>query len=209
MTAATEMAMFPLQSVLLPAAPLRLHVFEERYRALMRDVMEAAVPEFGVVLIERGSEVGGGDVRSRVGTVARVVDAQRAPDGRWGVVCLGARRIDVYDWLPDDPYPRAMVSDRADRSWSADAEDALARAEPVVRRALALQAELGDAAPPATVELAELGITRSWQLIAVAPIPTLDRHELLCLDDPAARLRRLAALVEEALEVLGHRLRGL
>lgn len=201
--------MFPLQSVLVPAAPLRLHVFEERYRALMHDVMEAPVPEFGVVLIERGSEVGGGDVRSRVGAVARVVDAQRTPDGRWGVVCLGTRRIEVHEWLPDDPYPRAIVSDRADGAWSADAADALTRAEPLVRRALALQAELGDAAPPATVELDELGITRSWQLIAVAPIPTLDRHELLCTDDPAARLSHLAALVQEALEVLAHRLRGL
>ena len=63
---AEPLPMFPLGTVLLPGAPLPLQVFEPRYRGLTHDCL-AGVPEFGVVLIERGSEVGGGDVRTNVG----------------------------------------------------------------------------------------------------------------------------------------------
>lgn len=205
----TPMPMFPLQSVLVPAAPLPLHVFEPRYQVLMHDVMTSESREFGVVMIERGSEVGGGDVRSRVGTVARILDAERAPDGRWGVIALGTRRVDVVEWLEDDPYPRALVVDRPDGPWTAEADAAVAEVEPIVRRALALKAEIGDPAPAATVELDDLPVTKAWQLVAVAPILTIDRHALLRLDDPVERMHRLRALVDEEIDALAHRLRGL
>ena len=76
--------MFPLGSVLFPSAYLPLHVFEERYRQLVRDCL-AGNGEFGVVLIERGSEVGGGDVRTEVGTVARIVEVTEFDDGRFAL----------------------------------------------------------------------------------------------------------------------------
>ena len=57
----TLLPMFPLGSVLFPAMPLALRVFEERYLKLMGAILEDEPSEFGVVLIERGSEVGGGD----------------------------------------------------------------------------------------------------------------------------------------------------
>src|ERR1700716_2301802 len=74
--------MFPLGNVLFPHAQLSLHVFEPRYRALAEACL-AGDGEFGVVLIERGSEVGGGDTRFSIGTVARIVAAGRLPDGRY------------------------------------------------------------------------------------------------------------------------------
>src|SRR3546814_13839840 len=100
--------MFRLGSAVLPVAGLPIHVIENRYRALMKDCM-AGDREFGVVLIERGSEVGGGDVRADVGTVARIAEASELPDGRWALIAVGDRRIRVTSWLPDDPYPRAEV----------------------------------------------------------------------------------------------------
>ena len=60
-----ELAIFPLGSVLFPGMPLPLRVFEPRYVAMIASVLGNAEREFGVVLIERGSEVGGGDVRFR------------------------------------------------------------------------------------------------------------------------------------------------
>ena len=84
----TRLAMFPLGTVLLPGAVLPLHVFEPRYRTLVADCL-AGEPEFGVVLIERGSEVGGGDVRRDVGTVARIVEVAELPDGRSALVTVG------------------------------------------------------------------------------------------------------------------------
>src|SRR5207245_2365688 len=77
-----RLPMFPLGTVLLPHAHLPLHIFEPRYRALVKDVL-AGDGEFGVVLIERGQEVGGGDVRFDIGTVARIVQSAELPRGRW------------------------------------------------------------------------------------------------------------------------------
>ena len=86
---------------------LPLHVFEPRYRVMMRHCLDGD-REFGVVLIERGSEVGGGDVRFDVGTLARIVQATELPDGRLrGRVRRRARGLRVERWLPDDPFPLA------------------------------------------------------------------------------------------------------
>ncbi|HEV7759443.1 MAG TPA: LON peptidase substrate-binding domain-containing protein, partial [Acidimicrobiales bacterium] len=98
--------MFPLGTVLVPGMLLPLHVFEPRYRQMLDDCL-AGDRTFGVVLIERGSEVGGGDVRTGVGTLARILQAEQAADGRWALMAVGARRIRIDRWLPDDPYPRA------------------------------------------------------------------------------------------------------
>src|SRR5580698_965052 len=64
---AAQLGMFPLSTVLFPHAEIPLHIFEPRYRALAHDCL-AADSRFGIVLIERGSEVGGGDHRMAVGT---------------------------------------------------------------------------------------------------------------------------------------------
>src|SRR5680860_298653 len=108
MTTSAELGMFPLGTVLLPHATLPLHVFEPRYRALVEACLEGT-PEFGVVLIERGSEVGGGDTRFDLGTVARIVRAGRLDDGRYALVTVGAERLRVLRWLEDAPFPRALV----------------------------------------------------------------------------------------------------
>src|SRR3954471_6137726 len=102
--------MFPLGTVLFPHALLPLRVFEPRYRLMTERVLRGD-GEFGVVLIERGSEVGGGDTRFDDGTVARIVRAQQLPDGGYALATVGLRRIRVVRWLPDDPYPLAEVTD--------------------------------------------------------------------------------------------------
>ena len=104
------MPMFPLGSVLFPHMPLPLRVFEPRYLAMLRDILGEDPAEFGVVLIERGSEVGGGDVRTEVGTVARVGQLDSAGEAVL-MIAQGDRRIRITRWLDDDPYPRAEVED--------------------------------------------------------------------------------------------------
>ncbi len=108
--------MFPLGTVLLPGGVLPLHVFEPRYRQLVIDCLndDSGDPEFGVTLIERGSEVGGGDQRSAVGVVGRMVQVDALPGGRYAVVAVGTRRFRVNAWLPDDPYPLADVDEWRD-----------------------------------------------------------------------------------------------
>ena len=96
--------MFPLGTVLFPHAVLPLHVFEPRYRVMMRRCIDGD-GEFGVVLIERGNEVGGGDTRFDIGTVARIVQAAELEDGRFAIAAVGLGRFQVVRWLAEDPYP--------------------------------------------------------------------------------------------------------
>src|SRR5438552_1017855 len=200
--------MFPLGTVLFPYATLPLHVFEPRYRALTRDCLQRDAPEFGVVLIERGSEVGGGDVRFRTGTVARIVEAAELPDGRWVLVTIGTRRIRVLDWLAEEPYPRAEVSEIAETPAGPGAGAARDEVERLLRRVLALAAEAGDDAAPATAELEADPSIATWQAAALAPIGPVDAQRVLETERVEDRLRMLRALLEDEASVLAHRLSG-
>ncbi len=197
--------MFPLGSVLVPGMVLPLHVFEPRYQRLVEDCL-AGEPEFGVVLIERGSEVGGGELRRDVGTVARIVEAVRFDDGRWGLGCVGVRRIRIEHWLADDPYPRAEVVDWDDELATDAAADRLASVTATLRRVLATAAELGEPVAPATVELSDDPVLASYQATAVAPFGPADMHALLLEAGPDARLDRLGAMLEEEEGFLAQRL---
>lgn len=107
----SPLPMFPLGRPCLPGEVLPLQIFEARYVAMLRDLMSAPDPQFGVVLIDRGSEVGGGDVRRDVGTRVSVAQIEHMGDHRYGVAAIGMDRIRVREWLEDDPYPRALVED--------------------------------------------------------------------------------------------------
>lgn len=102
------LSLFPLHAVLFPGEVISIHVFEERYRQLMADVL-ASDGEFGVVLIKDGREVGGPAVPHPVGTVARVVEVNRLEDGRMYLLALGLRRFHINEVFRPEPYPRALV----------------------------------------------------------------------------------------------------
>jgi len=198
--------MFPLGCVLFPHAHLPLHVFEPRYRTLTRDCLRTD-REFGVVLIERGSEVGGGDSRFGMGTVARIVEELELPDGRWVLQTRGTTRVRVRTWLPDDPYPVALVERLPEEQLSTDDADAIGAAEQAARRALGLAAELAvQEVVPATVVLDERPEVAAWQLCAVAPIGPADQQSLLEAGSVGERMRLLRSASEQAAELLAFRL---
>jgi uncharacterized protein len=205
MNGVSRLPMFPLGQVLFPHAGLPLHIFEPRYRVLMFDCLRSE-PEFGVVLIERGVEVGGGDSRFPVGTVARIVKGAELADGRWVLEAVGTRRFEVDAWLADDPYPVAMVRPRPEPPFGAAAARQLDEAERLVRRTLALREELSEPTVPAAVELDADPAVRAWQLVAVAPLGQVDQQSLLGIDDPSHRLAELARLAGEEADVLAYRL---
>jgi Lon protease-like protein len=203
-----ELPMFPLGSVLFPSVVLPLHVFEPRYRAMVGHLLSDGVePEFGVVLIERGSEVGGDDVRTDVGTVARVVEVGQLPDERYALTSFGVRRIRVVEWLPDDPWPRALVEHLDDPDPGAPVVDRWAEVQGVLRRVLGLAAELGEAAVPTSVDLADDAGLGTFQAAAVAPLGPADQFEVLRTVGVEARLEVLARVLAEAGELLEARLR--
>jgi ATP-dependent Lon protease len=206
---ASLLPMFPLSGVLFPHASMPLHVFEERYRELTRVCLEGD-GRFGVVLIERGSEVGGGDQRSDAGTRGVITHAAALPDGRWAVRVQGEARIAVEKWLPDDPYPRALVTE-----WPALADDAatetvsdadsealapvLTDTEQRLRRARALVAEHGGVPALPPEEIFDTGDpeTATWRLCAAAPVTAYDAQRLLVAEGTTARLGLLGRLMDD------------
>src|SRR6476660_2871120 len=193
---AKPLPMFPLGTVLFPHAVLPLHIFEERYRALVETCLRGD-GRFGVVLIERGYEVGGGDSRFDVGTVARIVEAARTPDGRYLLATIGTERLRIKKWLDDDPFPRAEVDVIGEPKRVADgAATRRGDVQRLLGRVLAMSAELGDrAAPVGAAELDGDPVRASFEAAARAPIGPLDAQRLLEVDDPAERFARLEALL--------------
>jgi uncharacterized protein len=200
-----QLPMFPLGSVLLPHMVLPLHIFEDRYRELIRDVL-AGDGEFGVTLISRGHEVGGGDQRVDVGTVARVQEAEELDDGRWVVIAVGTRRIQVQRWLPEEPYPRAEVVDLPEPPPEPGTEALLAELEPQLRRSLSMLTELGDEGVPATFALSDDVQRASWQAAIVMPFTPYDSQRILQISSCRERLLLTASLVADLEEVLAFRL---
>lgn len=195
--------MFPLSSVLFPGMPLALRVFEDRFVALIRDVLAADVHEFGVVLIERGQEVGGGDARFGLGTIARIAEVNRGEE--WlNVLARGSDRFVVDRWLADDPYPRAEIRRLPDALWSDSDAAHLAEADTVVRRGLARASARVDAGlesdEPAwnpQIKLPGEHAELAWRLAGIAPLGPLDQLDLLGSDTCAELLTRLIAHVGE------------
>ena len=209
--------MFPLQSVLLPGSPLPLHVFEPRYLTML-DAVISGDQEMGVVLIERGREVGGGDVRCDVATMARIVEAQRLADSRLLVMVLGVRRIRVLRWLPDDPYPCAETEDWPDEpdepyDGSSEATELTRELAGLVSeaRSLASRLQLGpgpqpEAARPAPVDLGGDPGQGAHLAAALAPLGPLDRYEVLRTPGANQRLAVARRVVIDAIELLRARI---
>lgn len=188
--------MFPLGTALLPSGLLPLHVFEPRYRAMLDEVL-AGGREFGVVLIERGSETGGGDVRSSVATVAQVLDATPLDDGRWSVLTVGTRRLRIHEWLPDDPYPQAMVDDWPDLAGEPPVDDAtVSRVRAALGQTLQLVQALGHQVDDAP-DLADDPALAGYQIAVLAPLGPFDRQRILTAASVADRFALLEELLDE------------
>lgn len=199
----TTEAMFPLGTALLPGEELPLRIFEPRYRQMLTDCLDGprrfGPPRFGVVLIARGSEIGGGDVRHDVGTFAMIDEVAREPDGRAVLTCTGGGLFEVIEWLPDDPYPRARVRSLPGRRGTADDRDRLlaigATIREVIGEAYARRGADLPAAIPAfdAADLDEVGVF-GWA--ARLPIGPADRQSLLEAPDRASQALVLADAVD-------------
>ena len=128
-----QLPLFPLHTVLCPGIALPLHIFEERYRELVRYCIETPSP-FGVVLIREGAEAGGGTIAfSAIGTTAEIRRAGRYPDGRYDLLVVGTGRFAVEEvTVGDRPYILAEATLLDDEV--ADAEEARRLANLATRR---------------------------------------------------------------------------
>ena len=121
-----QIPLFPLHTVLAPGIALPLHVFEERYRQMVRHCLDASSP-FGVVLIRDGSEVAPRDGAAQelsiagIGTFAEIREASRYADGRWDLLAVGTSRFVVREVRTDiEPYLVAEVDPYPDEPGAGD-----------------------------------------------------------------------------------------
>lgn len=184
--------LFPLGAVLYPGMILPLHIFEERYRQLVRDLLEAPEPRrFGVIAIRKGRETGIGGVHSlyEIGCTASLRRVSRHPDGRFDIVTIGTQRFRLSGLDETRPYLRGEVEMLADEP----VDPALSG--PAVRVIQATFREYLDALIEwggATVRLEELPdepVLLSFIVAAAMIIDLPERQALLAESDT---LRRLA-----------------
>ena len=193
--------MFPLQSAPLPGETLPLRIFEPRYARLVQDCLAAADPVFGVVLISRGREVGGGDARSEVGTMARIAEHADLGMGQYQLLAPVGERIRVRRWLPDDPYPRAVIEPWPDEPGPPVGPEEIGV---VVDRILALyqrvaQARGGQLRPDALAVDAGTADDPSRHLFALAarvPMGQADRYAVLAAPSLAERVAVLTDAID-------------
>lgn len=215
-----ELAMFPLGNTVLPGELLPLRVFEPRYRQLMVDAIEGKLPadgqgrpQFGVTLIARGSDVGGGDTRTSTATLVTLRSISPG-EAALNVVAGGVRRLAVMEWLVDDPYPRADVEpwpetlpDDDDQAAAvAAARSALIERVPVLRE-LASDVDPRQrrrlSAPP---RIGADPTMASYQLAAAVPLGPADRQRILEAPTVAVRYETLTAAFDDLEAMLRFRI---
>lgn len=198
-----ELPLFPLQTLLFPGGTLPLHIFEPRYRAMLRACL-AGDERFGVVLIAEGPEVGGPAVPHRIGTIARIALAEPLADGRYNLMTTGERRFTILrTWLDRAGYLVGQVQLRPELL---DEEPAkLAELTDALRATLHdYIGRLAEQAGPIQAELAR--VTDPLYLTGIAASllrgDAAVRQRILEDDSVPRRLRRLHALLRRELRVL-------
>ena len=205
-----RLPLFPLGTVLYPGLLLPLHIFEERYRELIREL--AALPadqprRFGVVAIRQGREVGADAVQALydVGCTAELHQVEALPDGRFHIVTTGGRRFRLHGVDRAKPYLIGEVSYLDEPP----GKDARVLASGVARaylryRDLLLAARGGVAGePPAeSAQLPDDPVVLSYLIAAATVLDLPDKQQLLESGDAAARLRAELKLLYREAEVL-------
>jgi Lon protease-like protein len=188
---ATTLPLFPLNTVLFPGGPLSLRIFEPRYLDMVRRCLKELSP-FGVVLILAGAEAGDVSAVADIGTSARLVDFDTLPDGLLGVTCVGERRFRLQRrWQQGDGLNLAEID-----YLPTDAPQALPQPlghlSELLREVLP---KIGGGYAHIDSHYEEAGwVGNRWA--EILPLTVAERLELLVLDDPVARLERVAAWSE-------------
>jgi hypothetical protein len=138
-----DLRLFPLQTVLFPGMRLPLHVFEDRYKLMIRECIEEDAP-FGVVLIRSGAEVGGGAMPCNIGTTARISQVEYLDDGRMNLFTIGEQRFRINTLHTDRDYLRGDVEIIEPEAAEAPAFEAMPRAAELFNEYLKIYLSLSD-----------------------------------------------------------------
>ena len=202
----TEMVpLFPLGTVLYPGLPLPLHIFEPRYRELVRDLLAGPQPgRFGVIAIRKGRETGVAGVSAlyEVGCTATLRRVAAYQDGRFDVVTVGSQRFRLAGLDDSRPYLQAEVEllaeSTGDQAAAALAADAVRRAFGSYVEALSRREGIETSLP----ELPDEPILLSYAVAASMILDLPARQALLAEEDALHRLTAERALLAREITML-------
>lgn len=181
--------LFPLHTVLFPQFPLKLHIFEDRYKAMVAGCIARKEP-FGVLLIRAGEEVGQPAVPFEVGCLAHILSVERLPNGEMLLLVAGESRFRVLEYAPAElPYLVGRVETLEDASVRKEltAELAAEARSCFVRYLETVAARAGSSLPE--LELPEDPAMLSFCIGAIAMVGNREKQRLLEMLDPIERLR--------------------
>jgi Lon protease-like protein len=199
-----SLPMFPLNTVLFPGVTIPLHVFEDRYRALVHHLLRIEDPAerlFGTVAIREGYEVGDHGAQSlyRVGVRMQLNEVESNEDGTFEIMATARDRIILGGLETSGDFANGAVIDSPDEP--IEGSEALhdrARATFTAYRAAvsAMQGTTFSGSLPR-----DPGYL-SWTLAALAPLPMAERQSLLEAESPEARLELVTTLLREELRAI-------
>jgi hypothetical protein len=204
-TERTVLPLFPLGTVLFPGLVLPLHIFEPRYRELVRSLLSQPQRErvFGVVAIRRGWEVGQpvDEVDTYdVGCTAEIRTVTENPDGTYDIVTVGRRRFAITERIPAmTPYAQAAVTYLPESPGPEGAADELG---PRVLAAFRSYLRAYRSAAAGQEQLPDDPVVLSHLVAATASLSVPDRQALLAAPDTAARLREELRLLQREITLL-------
>lgn len=183
------MPLFPLGTVLYPGLVLPLHIFEERYRQLVRDLLAGPEPQrFGVIAIREGRETGIAGISSlhEIGCTATLRQVEQYEDGRYDLVTVGTQRFRLVELDESQPYLQGEVDLMAEPAGeAADAGLAARAVQAAFRGYLGALSERG-ATEISIPELPDEPILLSY-LVAASMIVELPAKQSLLAEPDAAR----------------------
>ncbi|QBI21812.1 peptidase S16 [Egibacter rhizosphaerae] len=200
----TLLPLFPLRTVLFPGRPLPLHVFEDRYRALLSDCLETD-RRFGVVAIRCGQEVGQQAEVFDVGTIAEIEGVEHHEDGRADVTTRGTERFRIREIVETGPYLQARIEQLTEPELPpARGNGQLARSCEALRQLLhPYLAELG-APDELLVRLPRDPGELSWLAAAAVQVDLAERQRLLELDSVDERILETARILRRETTIMRH-----
>ena len=191
--------LFLLPVIQFPSAVTTLHVFEPRYRKMLKDVL-AADKIFGIVYRSDETEPGvEAPELGRAGCTVEVIVAQELPDGRSNILCAGGRRFRTLRYVEGEPYVQAEVEFYDDEMTGEDLTDEVEKAAKLFERVIEAGRRLKDVrgeseGPP---ELPQDPEALSFIICAYLEIEIEEKQALLEMTETGARLRRAIGMLEK------------
>ena len=184
---------FPVGSVVFPATPVELRVFEPRYLALMGELMLSESPVFGMPLFGQTVDPGLPPERLTLGTMVRVDDFG-VTENFMGIQASATQRFAVTRWLEPGPYPRAEVEFLPELVWDEGFESERMLIELEVRDLLARVERHGQLLRGSDTAVSTDPIESLWQLASFLPVQPTVLEPLLAAETPFGLIEGIRAI---------------